>query len=65
MVQSCYVCKINSKNPESVDISFHRLPAVPVKRLIWMSLLGIDSQTILPIGIRVCSKHFRKTTVTV
>ncbi|CAH1957924.1 unnamed protein product [Acanthoscelides obtectus] len=59
MGRSCYVCKINSNNPESVDISYHRLPADPAKRLIWMSLLGIDSQTILNKEIRICSKHFR------
>ncbi|CAH2002827.1 unnamed protein product [Acanthoscelides obtectus] len=24
MVRSCYVCKINSSNPESANLSFHR-----------------------------------------
>ncbi|VEN62687.1 unnamed protein product [Callosobruchus maculatus] len=58
MVRTCYVYKINSRSQESLDLSFHRLPADPVRRGVWLSLLGIDSANKLPKVALICSRHF-------
>ncbi|CAH2017064.1 unnamed protein product [Acanthoscelides obtectus] len=62
MVRSCYVCKINNNNPESANLSFHRLPPDPAKHIIWISLLGIDREKTLPKLTLICSKHFMTRT---
>ncbi|CAH1999203.1 unnamed protein product [Acanthoscelides obtectus] len=61
MERQCCVCKLRSLQPEAKGLSFHRIPAEPTRRSIWVSLLGFEKDHELPKCAAICWKHFRQS----
>ncbi|XP_074030456.1 uncharacterized protein isoform X12 [Leptinotarsa decemlineata] len=55
---AAYQCK-SSSNKKEPDITFHRFPANPVKKNLWVQAVKLENWTPSP-NDRLCSKHFEK-----
>ena len=53
---ACIVCGNNRK--KAPELSYHRFPSDPGKRVLWLQALHISEEQVKP-HYRVCSRHFR------
>ena len=52
---TCVIC--GSTRASDPGVSFHRFPANPEKRAVWLRMFQIDESDVKPY-FRVCSRHF-------